>query len=254
MIDFLGAEIVTDERLIVLIVAVCVGGIVRGFTGFGSALIIIPALTLAFDPLQAVVMHSIMEIPVVLGLAPTAVRHADRRIVLPMIALLCITTPIGAAILSTVNVDFLKIAISFAVLAMVCLLAVQDRVSALLGTRGTLVGAAAGGLIQGATGVGGPPIVTTLMARGDPPVTARGNVIAAMSSVIAISLVAFTAFGLITRETLVTGALAAPICLLATVGGMLAFRAFGGRHHRSVTLVVLVLTALETIFVVLSSS
>ncbi len=254
MIDILGTQVAADERMLVLIIAVCVGGVIRGFTGFGSALIIIPALTLAFDPLQAVVMHSIMEIPVILGLAPTAVRYADRRIVLPMIVLLCVTTPIGAAILSTVNVDFLKIAISLAVLAMVGLLAVQDRVSALLGTRGTLIGATAGGLIQGATGVGGPPIVTTLMARGDPPDATRGNVIAVMSSVIAISLVSFAAFGLITRDVLVTGGLAAPLCLLATLAGMFAFKFFGGRHHRSVTLVVLVLTALETIVVVLASS
>jgi len=254
MLEFLGAHIAIDERLFVLVVAVCIGGLVRGFTGFGSALIIIPALTLAFDPLQAVVMHSIMEIPVILGLVPTAVRHADRRIVLPMIGLICITTPIGAAVLSTVNVDLLKIVISFAVLAMVCLLAVQDQVSALLGTRGTLVGAAVGGLTQGATGVGGPPIVTTLLARGDLPDVARANVIAVMSSVIAISLVSFAAFGLVTREVLVTGGLAAPVCLLATLAGMLAFRYFGGRHHRNVTLVVLVLTALETLFVVFTSS
>ena len=105
-------------------------------------------------------------------------------------------------------------------------------------------------MIQGATGVGGPPIVTTLLARGDPPDVSRANVIAVMSSVIAVSILSFGAFGLITREVLVTGGLAAPICLLATLAGMQIFRLFGGRHHRSVTLVVLALTALETLFVV----
>ena len=116
MIDIFGTLVAVDTRLAVLIVAVCIGGIVRGFTGFGSALIIIPALTIVFDPLQAVVMHSIMEIPVILGLAPTAIRHANRRIVVPMILMLFITTPIGAMVLSTIDVDLLKIVISFAVL------------------------------------------------------------------------------------------------------------------------------------------
>lgn len=254
MIEIFGTLITIDLRFAVLIVAVVVGGIVRGFTGFGSALIVIPALTVVFDPLQAVVMHSIMEIPVILGLAPTAIRGADRRVVVPMILILVITTPIGAAVLSTINVDLLKIVISVAVLGMVAMLAMQRQVFALIGQRGTLMGAAAGGVIQGATGVGGPPIVTTLMARGDGPDVSRANVIAVMSSVIAISIVSFAAFGLITRETLVTGGLAGPVCLLATLAGMYAFRVFGGRHHRRITLVVLALTALETLLVAFTSS
>ncbi len=251
MIEIFGVEIALDLRLAVLFAAVCVGGVVRGFTGFGSALIIIPALTLVFGPLQAVVMHSIMEVPVILSLAPTAVQHADRRIVVPMILILLVTTPIGAVVLSTFNVDLLKILISLAVLGMVGLLAVQRQLFVLLGPRGTIFGAGLGGLIQGATGVGGPPIVTTLLARGDLPDVSRANVIAVMSSVIVVSLISFGAFGLISREILVIGALAAPVCLLATLAGMYAFQVFGGEHHRRITLVVLALTALETLFVIL---
>jgi uncharacterized membrane protein YfcA len=236
-----------------MVAAVCIGGIVRGFTGFGSALIIIPALTLVFSPIQAVVMHSVMEVPVVLGLAPTAIRHADRSVALPMIAALIITTPIGAVVLSTIDADALKLMIAMAVLGMVSLLAFQRRVQVLLGRRGTIAGGALGGLIQGATGIGGPPIVTALMARGDEPVVSRGNVIAVMSSVISVSLVAFGLFGLITREVLVMGALASPFCLLATLSGMHAFKVFGGANHRSVTLVVLALTALETLAVVFAN-
>lgn len=250
MIDVLGTSIAVDMRLAVVLAAVCIGGIVRGFTGFGSALIIVPALAVVFGPLQAVVMHSIMEIPIILGLAPTAIRHADRQIVLPMIAILFVTTPIGALVLSTIDVDVLKIVISIAVLGMVALLSVQDRVFAILGRRGTLVGAGLGGLIQGATGVGGPPIVTTLLARRDPPDVSRANVIAVMSSVIVVSIISFTLFGLVTPDVLITGALAAPVCSLATLAGMHAFRIVGGRYHRGVTLVVLALAALETLVIV----
>lgn len=250
MIDSIGPLATLDTRWLVLLGAVCIGGIVRGFTGFGSALIIVPALAAVFGPLEAVVMHSIMEMPIILGLAPTAIRYADRRIVVPMILVLFVTTPIGALVLRTIDTDLLKGAISIAVLVMVGLLAIQERMFTLLGPRGTLFGAGLGGLIQGATGVGGPPIVTTLLARGDRPDVSRANVIAVMSSVIAVSIVSFGLFGLITRDVLVTGALVAPVCLLATLAGMRAFRMFGGRHHRSVTLAVLALTALETLFFV----
>ena len=77
MMELFGIEIALDYKLAVLAVAVVVGGIVRGFTGFGSALIIIPALTILFGPRQAVAMHIVMEIPVLLNLLPAAIRHAE---------------------------------------------------------------------------------------------------------------------------------------------------------------------------------
>ncbi|MFT5510882.1 MAG: putative membrane protein YfcA, partial [Hyphomicrobiaceae bacterium] len=133
MIELFGVQIALDTRLVVLLIAVTVGGIVRGFTGFGSALIIIPALTLVFNPLHAVVMHSVMEVPVILSLAPTAIKHAERRVALPMILALLITTPIGAIVLSSIDVNSLKLMIAFAVLGMVCLLAIQRQISAMIG-------------------------------------------------------------------------------------------------------------------------
>lgn len=254
MIELFGVQIALDTRLVVLLVAVSIGGIVRGFTGFGSALIIIPALTLVFNPLHAVVMHSVMEVPVILSLAPTAIKHADRSVAQPMILALLITTPLGAIVLSSIDVNSLKLMIAIAVLGMVCLLAVQRQISAMIGPRGTIAAGGLGGLIQGAVGIGGPPIVTALMARGDQPDTSRGNVIAVMSSVIAVSLVSFGALGLITKEVLIIGALVSPVCLLATLAGMYAFGKFGAAHHRVVTLVVLALTALETLVVVSMST
>ena len=53
-----------------------VAGIIRGFTGFGSALIAVPTLAYLYGPAAAVVIEVLIEIPVVLYLLPAAIRAA----------------------------------------------------------------------------------------------------------------------------------------------------------------------------------
>ena len=252
MIEVFGVGITLDYRIILVLAAVFVAGFVRGYTGFGSALIVVPVLAYVFGPREAVVMHSVIELPVILGLLPAAVRSAQRNVALPMMAMLSVTVPIGALILTFIDPAILKIIISVVVLMMVALLTVQRQITALLGRGGTIAGGAVGGLVQGSTGTGGPPIVTALIARGDNPDSTRGNIIAVMSTVIFSSLVWFSVFGLISWEVLVIGTLVSPLCLFATLAGSRAFRLGGGRSHRNVTLAILALTALLTIAISLA--
>ncbi len=246
-VTVLDVPIVLDGWLLLAALAVAAGGFLRGFTGFGSALAIIPVLALVFGPKAAVAMHAIMEIPVILHLVHNAVGKAERATVAPMLLALLVGTPIGALALAVADPEVMRLVISVMVLAMVGLIAGRERLTVFRGHRGALAAGAAGGLIQGATGVGGPPIVAALLARGDPPVTARANIAIVMSAMLTVSIVTFAAYGLIDRQVLVVGALAAPLCLAATVAGSLAFARAGGRGHRGMALAVISVTALGTI-------
>ena len=112
MIDVFGHPIEVDHRLVVVIASVCLGGFIRGFTGFGSALAIIPSLALLFSPREAVAMHAVMEVPVILSMAATAARGANRPVIAPMLAGLVLATPAGAYVLAVVRPDVMKIVIS----------------------------------------------------------------------------------------------------------------------------------------------
>ena len=110
------AGVTLDERFAIMLLVVFVAGIVRGFTGFGSALLAVPALAVIYGPVQAVVIEVLIEVPVCLGLLPTAVKHAERRTILPMIAMFFLFVPVGAVLLTTINPDLVKIFISLFVL------------------------------------------------------------------------------------------------------------------------------------------
>ena len=56
-LDFAHATAFTDERSLIMLMVVLIAGIIRGFTGFGSALLAVPALATIYGPVEAVVIE-----------------------------------------------------------------------------------------------------------------------------------------------------------------------------------------------------
>jgi len=235
-------------QLLLAAVAVFIGGFLRGFVGFGGALVIIPVMALAFTPKFAVALHAITELPGIVQLLPTAVRHCARKTVLPMILALLIGTPLGVYVLTAVDTETMRIVISALVLIMVGMLAGNTRIVYAAGMRVSVIGGIVGGIIQGAAGIGGPPLVALLLSRGDDPTTTRGNIVVMMSSMVLVALPILWIYGLISVRALILGGLAAPVYLLATYLGSRYFRTGGSDIYRIVALSILALTAVSTLF------
>ena len=62
-----------------LIIAVCVAGLVRGFAGFGSAMIIMPVASSVLSPVEAVIFLITAELIGPLPNAPAAWRDGAPR-------------------------------------------------------------------------------------------------------------------------------------------------------------------------------
>jgi hypothetical protein len=234
-------------QMLLAAAAVFVGGFLRGFVGFGSALVIIPVLALIFTPKLAVVVFSIMDLPGMVQILPAAVRDFSRRTVAPMIMALLVGIPVGGYALTTIDTDVMRIVISVLVLIMVGLLALNMRIVFVAGTKTSVTGGVIGGILQGVAGIGGPPIVALLLSRGDSPDTTRANVVVMMSSLILASIPVFWAYGLISVRSLILGGFAAPVYLLATYLGSRYFRIGGSGIYRVVALLILALTAISTL-------
>jgi len=223
------------------------GGFLRGFVGFGGALVIIPVLAVMFTPKLAVVVHAIMELPGTIQLLPTAVRHCARRTVLPIIIALVVGIPVGVYALTAIDPNSMRIVISVLVLVMVAMLTLNTRIAFAAGTKATVAGGVIGGIIQGVAGIGGPPIVTLLLSRGDGSDTTRGNIVVVMSSLIIVVLPVLWFYGLITSRSLILGGIAAPVYLLATYLGSRYFQTGGKSIYRVIALLILALTAISTL-------
>lgn len=247
MTDLSTLDMLLDWRLPGVMVCVFVGGFIRGFAGFGSAMAIIPPIALIFSPQEAAAMHVIMEIPVIAALLPRAARASSRPVVMPMLLALIAATPFGAYILYIVDADVMRVAISIVVLGMVALIALQRGLRFEVSSGKAAAAGLIGGLFQGATGMGGPPVVTALLSRRDPDALTRANIFTVMSSMILVSFAAFWWFGFLTPKTMIIGALAAPFCLAGSWLGSRSFKGQGGSYFQSATLAALTVLALTTL-------
>lgn len=245
MLDVFGVPL--DARLVAVCIATFIGGFMRGFVGFGAALVTIPVLSLAYEPRLAVAAMSVVGIPTLLQLLPDAIRTSERPIVVPISLAILLSTPLGTWVLVSVSPALMKVVISVLVVIMVAMLMRGWRLEQEVG-RPILVGAGiAGGLIQGTAGVGGPPVVAVILSRPGTPTQQRGNVLALMTAVSLSSLLPLLYFGLFTRQAIMTGLLLLPIYGGSILLGSRYFAYGGARHYRHAAMATLALIGVATL-------
>ena len=241
----LGLEIL---EIIFCILVIAVGGFLRGFLGFGAALIIVPSLSIVLPPVFAIGILVIIEIPTIMYLVPANIRDSNLKTLIPMLCGLVIAVPIGTLILVETEPTIMKLIISVVLLLTVGLLASGWRFKGDVGKGLMTLSGAVGGLIQGSAGMGGPPLVTALMSLPDNPTTTRANIVMALSTMSSLNLASLLFLGKITLELLYFGALCAPVYLLINYIGARYFKQHGSTHFRTAALIVLTFIALVTIY------
>ena len=243
--DFLG---LSHESLLLCFLSIAVGGFLRGFLGFGAALVIVPTLSFALPPVVAIAILVIIEIPTILYLVPTSIRDSNLKTVTPMLIGILIAVPVGTAVLIGVDPAKMKLAISVVLLMTVALLASGWRIKGNVG-QGVMLGSGMiGGFVQGAAGMGGPPLVTALMSLPDNANTTRGNIVIALSSMSLLNFIALLIYGQITFSVLTFGIISAPVYVLSNYLGAKFFRQQGNEHFRRAALIALTSIAILTIY------
>jgi len=196
---------------------------VRGLTGFGMAIILVPLLGLIIPPAQAVVLGILMQLligPVGLGLIHA---DADRATALPIGLIAMATTPIGMAVLGVTRPDVARLLITgVAVGAFVAVLLPKQPEGHRPG-RGAVIGTGvASGILTGFAAMPGPPVVPFYLRRHLEPRVAR----ASMLLIFFLTAIAGTAaalwVGIATKRLFL-------LALLLFVPMWLGNR-FGGRH------------------------
>ncbi|MBT3916947.1 MAG: sulfite exporter TauE/SafE family protein [Rhodospirillaceae bacterium] len=178
--------IFTQENLFILAI-VFAGGVVRGYTGFGSGLIMVPLFSLLWSPVDAVATTVGLGLFAGVQMAFVNLKITNWREVAPMIAALIFITPLGTMLLVSLDADIVK-KITAAVILFVT--AISLRGWQYRGPRGhgpSFVAGAIGAFINGLAAVGGPAVVLYLITMPDSAKVQRAN-IATIASLMGVAV------------------------------------------------------------------
>ncbi|MCA1334829.1 TSUP family transporter [Pseudooceanicola marinus] len=163
--------------LFVLLATCLAAGVVRGFAGFGSALIIMPVAGIFLPVPTAIVVVLCMGMLTWPVIVPRAAREADRGqvAVLAVAAIAC--APLGLWLLGWLSGEMLRWCVSGA--AAVTLLALVSgwRYSGRVRWPGLAGVGAAAGVLGGTTGLSGPPVILFYLAGPSGAAVVRANTI-----------------------------------------------------------------------------
>jgi len=238
-----------DDPLALTIAAVtaAIAGTVRGFAGFGAAMLMTPVLAVLFGPTNGVVLCLLLEFVVGLPLLPRAVGLVNWRRIGLIFAAALIAVPFGTWLLLTADPAPLRWAISAIVLGAVALLASGWRFHGKPGIATTVSAGAASGFLNGLAGMAGPPIAFYYLAGNDPAPVVRASLTTyfVLVDLAAISVLAVR--GEVGWPILTAALILVPAVVL---GGLLGERLFplaSERFYRRLAFALLIVVAVGSV-------
>ena len=238
---------VTSATFAVAAGAAMLAGLVRGFSGFGSALVLSPSLAALYGPKVAVPVALVLELALAVPLVPSVRHLVDwRRIALLSVAA-AVTVPIGARLLEVVDPEALRWAISAVVFLAVALLAFGWGYEGRPHASATVATGAVSGVLAGSTGLSGPPVIFYELSGTQPVAHARASFIVYFSWVDVVAITVFAVGGTITGEVLLIGALLVPFYLAAALTGAALFGRASPLFYRRLAIVVLACVAVASL-------
>ena len=184
---------------LLLLVAVAAGvfmlaAIAQAVTGFGSALVAVPLLTLVVHPVSAVVAATAVSLVLTTGAAWREREHLEAASVRVLTVAGIAGMPLGLVLLAVADESGLQGWIAASMLVMVLLVAAGVRV----GTRGLRVAGVVSGALLTSTGMNGPPLVMALMDREPRRYRATLQAVFAVQDVAAVA--AFAVLGYVDAD------------------------------------------------------
>ena len=232
-------DLLAPSFLICAVVA-CIAGMVRGFAGFGAAMIMTPIFSAFYGPAVGVALCLFLEIAVALPVVPGVLGLVDwRRIGLLLVAAV-VGVPFGNLVLTWSEPEPMRWAISAIVLGAVALLASGWRFSGKPRPATTLAAGVSSGFLNGLAGMAGPPIAFYYLAGQEDAAHVRANLTTYFVFVDLVAIATFATRSLIDWNTILLGLFLSPVVMLGGVLGARLFPLASESFYRRLALVLLV--------------
>lgn len=232
----------TGYDILIICGAAGFAGLIRGFSGFGSALVMVPLFSLIMPPVTVVPTILTLEVVASLQLLKGALPFASRRHIASISGFAVLGAVPGVYLAGVLDPDMVRWGLSATILFFVLLLSIRLTIP---DTRRGLARALAGvasGFAGGIGAINGPPVVACLLGeRLEAPVVRATLIVYFLLFDFAV-VIAFSALGRFDLHDLMPVAVAFPALVAGNFTGALLFRRFQG-HYRVLALGLIAATA-----------
>lgn len=213
--------------------------IVRGLTGFGLAIILVPLLSLIVPPVQAVVISILLQ----LLAGPIGLKRiladGERETAIPIAIAAVLATPFGVWLLSITPADVARVSIAMLAIAAFALMFVPAKETAVPGRKETWATGIAAGVLTGFASMPGPPVVPFYMRRKLTPAVTRGSMLMVFFATAIAGSIASFMIGTANLHLLWLSVLFYPALYIGTRLGETAFGTVGEAVWRTLVGVIL---------------
>ncbi len=225
-----------DRTLAWGLVIALVGGLVRGTTGFGAAMVMTPSLALLLGPKVAVPIALLLETFAAATMLPAAASLARWRVIAPIgVAAVC-AVPLGGWLLQGADPATLRRLIALTVMVFSLALLFGRRFRGAHRLRTSIALGALSGTMLGATSIGGPPVILYLLSGPDDAAVTRANLTLYIVLVSAAGLVMLGVGGLLDAAALRAAATLAIPFVIGVAAGSRLFSRFSDQRFRQLTI------------------
>jgi uncharacterized membrane protein YfcA len=243
-LDFLDAF--DAAQIAVAVLATLGAAFIRGLTGFGFGILLVPILALALSPVEAVLAINIMAGGLALTEIRMILREAERS-ALAIGALVVVGTGPGLWLLSVTPPDIARLLIALVALSAFVAILVPQRGADQPGLVATTATGLSAGVLTGFAAMPGPPVVPYYVGRAIPRSVAKASMVGIFGIAAMAGIGSGAAIGLLTGEVVVLGVALFPLVLLGNWAGSLAFGKVSDRLWRGFVGVVLGAAALAAL-------
>ncbi len=235
------------ENLAIALCAVVVGGIVRGFAGFGAGMIFMPVASTLMDPRLAAATFLVIDSLITLPIVVRSVRICNWKTVTPAVIGAALFVPAGTYILAVSDTLSLRWALSGVVIMMLGLLATGWRYKNTPTVAVSLGVGASAGFLGGVSQISGPPIVAFWLSGPENPAIIRANLMVFMTLGSIMTYVAYTIGGFFSADVFRLLIVTAPAYALAIYLGARGFGKASPALYRIVAYGLIALAALSSL-------
>lgn len=237
--------------VVLALVLVALGAVLRGFAGFGASMFWVASLCVLFPPAGVVPTVLAIEVVASVLLLPRVAGRVHWSSMRWLLAGTLVAIPAGAALLVVLPEQPMRIVVAGGVLLAALMLLSGVATPMRPSARSGLLAGVVSGVMNGSTGIGGPPAIVLYFSGATAAEVGRATLIVYFLITDAAALAYLACFSLVDGTVLGHSLVLTPVVLVGVLVGQRLFDVRGSERLRGLVPYLLLVLALGTLTQVL---